>query len=70
MRNRFKTKAQSNSSNSSDHLHDSDPVNVSLRLAPGLAKSLDKYCSATGVSRNGVISLSISDFLSSRGCMR
>ena len=42
------------------------PVNISLRLAPALAKKLDSYCSETGVSKNGVISLAISDFLAER----
>jgi len=43
-----------------------EPVNISLRLAPELSKKLERYCSMTGVSKNGVISLAISDFLAER----
>jgi len=43
-----------------------EPVNVSLRLSPALAEKLDAYCTLTGVSRNGVISLAVSDFLADR----
>jgi len=43
-----------------------EPVNISLRLAPALAEKLGAYCTMTGVSRNGVISLAVSDFLAER----
>ena len=43
-----------------------EPVNISLRLASELSKKLERYCSMTGVSKNGVICLALSDFLSSR----
>ena len=43
-----------------------EPVNISLRLAPGLAEKLEAYCTMTGVSKNGVISLAVSDFLADR----
>jgi len=47
-------------------LENKKPVNISLRLAPELSKKLDMYCSITGVSKNGVISIAISDFLAER----
>lgn len=43
-----------------------EPVNISLRLAPALVEKLEVYCTMTGVSRNGVISLAVSDFLADR----
>ena len=43
-----------------------ESVNISLRLSPELSRKLEMYCSMTGVSKNGVISLAVSDFLFKR----
>ena len=51
---------------SSDVSVNKEPVGISLRLSSELAKKLETYCTMTGVSKNGVISLAVSDFLADR----